>query len=295
MKKLGVYKNGNYKVAIMEDGTKIRYTKDDEFRAEFPENFDCKVCNRCDMGCPQCHEKSTCDGKLGNINYKFLEHLHPFTEIALGGGNILEQPDILELLEKLKKQKVIANITLNQYHFMQHQDFIEEAVKKDLIKGIGISLMDPYQDGFVETLQKYPNAVIHVINGIFLPKDYEALKDRNLKILILGYKYFGRGEKYFDNNLAAVTSNQEWLYGKVMDMLDHFAVVSFDNKAIEQLGIQAKLDPETWSRFYAGDDGSHTMYVDLVEGVFAKNSTSETRYPIMDTIEEMFNIIKKTA
>lgn len=43
MKILGSYKNGNFRTAIFEDGTKIRETNDDEFQAAFAENMDIKI------------------------------------------------------------------------------------------------------------------------------------------------------------------------------------------------------------------------------------------------------------
>ena len=53
-----------------------------------------------------------------------------------------------------------------------------------------------------------------------------------------------------------------------------------------------------WDMFYMGDDGqeemtSASMYVDMVERMFAKNSCSPYRYPIMDTIEDMYNFLKE--
>ena len=45
MKILGSYKNGNFRTAIFEDGTKIRETNDDEFQAAFAENMDIKITN----------------------------------------------------------------------------------------------------------------------------------------------------------------------------------------------------------------------------------------------------------
>ena len=47
-----------------------------------------------------------------------------------------------------------------------------------------------------------------------------------------------------------------------------------------------------WEEFYQGDDGTSTMYVDLVKKEFAKTSTSENRYKLLDNIEDMFSIIK---
>ena len=67
MNLLGEYQNGNYKVTIFDDGTKIRETDDDKFISEFPECMDVKITNYCDMGCPYCHENSTTNGLHGDI------------------------------------------------------------------------------------------------------------------------------------------------------------------------------------------------------------------------------------
>ena len=83
--------------------------------------------------------------------------------------------------------------------------------------------------------------------------------------------------------------------GEVLDeIINGFKVVSFDNLAIEQLHIKDKLSDKEWETFYGGDDGTVTFFIDLVKGVFARNSLSQIVYPIGDkTIDEMFEIIKK--
>ena len=73
MKKLiSRYKNGNYNVAIFEDGTKIRFNDLDNLKPDFPESMDMKISNYCPFNCPMCHEKSSTNGKYGNIFYTFL-------------------------------------------------------------------------------------------------------------------------------------------------------------------------------------------------------------------------------
>ena len=110
---LGVYKNGNHKTMIFSDGTRVRSTNEDEFTFDFAENMDIKICNKCDAGCKYCHEGSTPDGKLADImNEKFIETLHPYQEVALGGGNILEHPDLIPFLRKLKDLKVFKFLIL---------------------------------------------------------------------------------------------------------------------------------------------------------------------------------------
>ena len=48
------YKNGNYIVTILEDGTKIRKTGEDEFIPKFSENIDCKITDKCSQMCKFC-------------------------------------------------------------------------------------------------------------------------------------------------------------------------------------------------------------------------------------------------
>lgn len=84
-----------------------------------------------------CHEGSTENGRHGDImNEKFIDTLHPYQEVAIGGGDITTHPDLIPFLQKLKDRKVIANITVNQIHFEQKQDLIKKMVDEKLIYGL---------------------------------------------------------------------------------------------------------------------------------------------------------------
>ena len=103
MKRIAHYKNGNYFVDLYEDGTKVRYNDLDNLTPEFVESMDCKISNNCPYGCRFCHEKSTPDGKHGDImNAEFIDKLRPGTEMAIGGGAVTGHPDLVPFLEKLK-------------------------------------------------------------------------------------------------------------------------------------------------------------------------------------------------
>lgn len=126
MKQIGSYINGNYSVKIFDDGTKIRETEQESFKAEFPECMDVKITNQCDMNCIMCHEGSTNDGKHGDIlNVEFINSLNPYTELALGGGNPLSHPNLIEFLKICRKKRIIVNMTVNQKHFMEQQEYIK--------------------------------------------------------------------------------------------------------------------------------------------------------------------------
>lgn len=290
MKTLGVYKNGNYFVTLLNEGTKIRETFEDEFIPSFAENCDCKITDKCDGGCPFCYEGCTPNGRHGDIlNYKFLDTLHPYTELAIN-GNDMSHPDLIPFLEKLKEKKVITNLTVNQMHFEQHQNLIRDLVDNKLIYGLGISLKEPTEE-FVSLVKTYPNAVIHVINGVLSESDVKMLADNNIKMLILGYKHLRRGKDWYDVEETNIIDKQTWLYNHLEDMISHFKVVSFDNLAIEQLNVKRLMSEEDWEEFYMGDDGKFTFYIDMVEGTFGRNSLATERYPVMDNIDDMFQKI----
>lgn len=294
MKQIGRYVNGNYSVSIFNNGTKIRETEDTSFIASFPENIDIKITDQCDLGCAMCHEGSTITGKHGDIlNAKFIDSLNPYTELAIGGGNPLSHPDIIKFLARCRAKRIIANMTVNQVHFMKNIELINNLIEDKLIHGLGVSLTNVNDERFISTVSKYPNVVLHIINGIVSTSDLEKLYDMNLKILILGYKQFRRGISNYSENQKQIEDNKQDLYDKLAEITRHFRVISFDNLAINQLQAKRIMSDEYWNQFYMGDDGKFTMYIDMVRNKFARNSISTQRYDLLDNITDMFNIVNK--
>ena len=294
MELLGRYRNGNYVTIILSDGTRIRETNDDEFIPDHAENMDIKITNYCSMSCPFCHEGSSPNGKHGDImNEKFIDTLYEYQECAIGGGNVLEHPDLIPFLEKLKEKKVIANVTVNQIHFEKEQELIKKLVDEKLIYGLGVSLVNP-TDKFIKFMKQYPNAVIHTINGVLTESDVKVMENNNLKMLILGYKHLRRGNEYFEHERERIEANQKWLYENLNNITGKFKVVSFDNLAIEQLNVKRLLSDSEWNEFYQGDDGTSTYYIDMVERKFARSSTApfNKRYDLLGSVDEMFKVIK---
>ena len=287
-------KNGNYTMYLdLETGTKIRKNDLDFFDPEKPESMDIKITNKCDMGCAFCHENSTPDGLHGDImNLKFIETLLPYTELAIGGGNPLTHPDLIPFLEKCKALKLIPSMTINQYHFMkpEYAELIDKLVNERLIYGLGVSLTSA-SDEFINKIKKYPNAVIHMINGVHSLDDFERLANRGLKILILGYKQFRRGVTYFSPEVQA---NMQILDLRLKMLLTCFEVVSFDNLALEQLNVKKYLTKDQWNEFYMGNDGAFTMFIDTVNKTYSRSSTTpvEARQQLLDDIKPMFDYIR---
>lgn len=289
------YKNGNYSVKLnLSNGTKIRETFDPdakEFFPDFPESMDVKITNKCDMNCPFCSEGSTDDGKHGDIlKFDLLDTIAPYTEVAIGGGNVLSHPDLFSFLLALKDRKVIANITVNQLHFVKHYDIIEKMIDEELVKGIGVSLYDSKDELFYELIKKTPNAIVHVINGIVTSEDIDNMINKNISLLILGYKNIRRGANFYS---SSVEKNQKMLYEYIPNITNNFKIVCLDNLAIEQLNPQRFISKEQWDELYMGEDGQFTFFVDLVEEKFAKSSTDTTISDLLGSFTAIFDVLKK--
>ena len=54
------------------------------------------------------------------------------------------------------------------------------------------------------------------------------------------------------------------------------------------------VSPSAWEEQYMGDDGSFTMYVDAVNREYAVCSVAEERYPLLDDVKEMFEVVKQS-
>lgn len=321
---LGDYVNGNHRTILYDDGTRFRETGSyvdgkwvaddaDHFTFDFPESFDLKVTDRCDGGCPWCHEDSTVNGKHGDLSKlaHIVETIRPGTEIAVGGGDLFTCPGIDDFLALLKRRGIIANITVNQRHLGRYGDKLLHLVKGNLVHGIGISLTDSSKSEDLNFIGKLgPNVVIHVIAGIFEDKDIPFVRGR--KVLILGYKMLRRGDSYLAHprKYAEVVHNMELLRVSWQHILaKECKAVAYDNLAIEQLGPKDELciTDTKYARLYQGNDTEcfdsdgkmtcSTMFIDLPNMRVARMSTApmETRQPFTgnESIDELLKLTTK--
>lgn len=275
MHKIAQYKNGNTFVTIMSDGTKIReYENVPEII--HPESIDVKITDYCDMGCAYCHESSTTKGMHADLNKlcEVISGLPAGIELAIGGGNPLSHPQLIELLNVLKQRGIIANLTVNQGHLKTYQDLLTYLIKDNLIKGLGISITNNNFNHILPLIKISDNIVYHLIAGVNKVEIIDKLMQLgDCKILVLGYKLFGFGIGYHNSQVDGEL--KRW-YRKVPQYFEK-CTLSFDNLAIEQLKIKRLFTKEGWDSFYMGDDFCFTMYIDAVKQQYAPTSRSENR------------------
>ena len=230
------------------------------------------------------------------MNAKFIDTLHPYTELALGGGNPLEHPDLEKFLYECKEKKLIPSMTVHQDDFLDNIDLLRHYCDEKLLYGLGVSISYVTKE-LITALKEFPNAVCHLIAGIASESVINKLAHNDLKILILGYKVFRRGEDLYYKDSTNIDFLIQYMYDLLPTMIEEewFNTISFDNLAIEQLNPSRLMSEEAYNEFYMGNDGSHTLFVDLVENKFAVSSTWSDRYPIMDNIVDMFKKVKEVS
>lgn len=301
------YKNGSYTVMILDDGTKIRYNKLNIYKPNRVESMDIKITNKCDMGCVMCHENSTPTGEEANlINNPIINSIPPYTELAIGGGNPLSHPYLVEFLKYCKTKNLIANITVNKQHFLKDYTYIKSLFVDALVSSIGVSVFDITEEE-IEKI-KSVNSVCHVIIGVTPMEVMYQLANKNVKLLVLGYKTFRRGADYYKINSNFIDTMQKTWAEFISNAIKYkfYSVLSFDNLAIKQLHLKEKFSQEEWDSFFMGDDGidgefsSASMYIDLVNGMFAENSCTPIEKRghcslYKNNVNDMFNsLLKKT-
>ena len=298
------YLNGNYLVSLDEEsGTKIYrgLRHGEELVSSFPDSIDLKITNKCSIGCPYCHESSSINGKSFDLNktIKLLDGLPKVgIEVAIGGGDVLEiGDDLAKLTNWLINNNFAPRITVNYKSLEKIVNDIDEdkelyhsLIKDNYIEcrdfGISIEKYDEKRLSYIEnTLSELAlsRIVIHVIIGIIPLDDLEKLLESKRRVLILGYKSWGRG-KSIGPEKEKIKEYEKLIKRAIFRARKNgiLCTLGFDNLAIEQLNLKDSFTEKEWNRIYMGNEFTHTMYIDAVREEFAPTSRDPERKPWSD-------------
>ena len=297
MKILNSYLNGNVRVTLFDNGTKIQEWDGDDYSdamPEFPNSMDVKITNYCDLGCAFCHEKSTKHGKHADLDYllKILKDLPKGTELAIGGGNPLDHPHLYDFLSKCKELGLICNMTMNYLHLNKYIDLVNKLIDEQLIMGLGLSISGRTNIDDVNKINNVSNVVFHVISGVQSVSILDLIYESPIKkVLILGYKQFGRGEQYYNENVKEAEEVWHTQITKYFDKLQ----LTFDDLGAKQFSVKQYFPEDVWRTLFTGFDGQFTMYVDAVNKQYAVSSTGKARFNLNKPIKDCFKHVRKIS
>jgi hypothetical protein len=217
------------------------------------------------------------------LKHPIFETLEAGTELAIGGGNPLEHPQLNSFLHRMQRKGVVCNLTIHQNEYMKHKKQVDDLVLSRLVCGLGISVGD--RDCDLQIDKTIGGRVIfHTIIGITPVSVIQRISQQN-KVLLLGNK-----TQQIDTVVI------EELRGYISNFSDKIQGLYFDNLACEQLNVRSLVGESTWNSRYMGDDGMFTMFIDLVQeygyvsSVDRKNGVSLSESL---TIREMFSRIRR--
>ena len=312
-----ITKNGNYYVAFgymnrphlnkekdEDSGYDTRYTERGRVRfmtygneepvPEFPELVDLKITNKCSNGCKFSFMSSTPGGKHADI--KFLKNVidqfgtpgrknYHRVEFSIGGGNVLEYPELDALFSYMKQKGHVINITINakDIETIKNNNILFNTIQ-NYVDGIGISVLDvadlkPANELDVKLLKNKKHVVLHLIpEYLGFAKTKEIIMTANeMKrewengspsynwfppILFLGFKQMGRA-----NNTSVSRLTDDELYS-LFSFNNGLSIDTTFAKTYEDW-IKANMSYKysiTWN------EGEFSMYIDGVKRYAYKSS-----------------------
>jgi len=298
-----VYKNGNYYLLIREEpdlyalydleaAEPVRFRvnfNEPNFIPELPEQVDLKITNFCAHNCPFCHESSGPNGEHADPQWiadVFEKYQLPM-EVAIGGGNPLDHPALIDILNIFKDRLIGITVKDVDVFNFKYRKLWEKIAQYNVAVGVSPTTVE-HTVKAVSTLKNLSihDIVIHVINRVH---DASFIHQLNRKIdivgsrpvfLVLGYKSFGRGAQYKPPHSGLTLSD-----------LRGIPMLAFDTLALEQIGRDSALIKYVQSPYYTGDEGEYSMYIDAVKKEYAVCSYSDVRYPLRD-LREAFQHIR---
>ena len=288
---ISMWKNGNYWLTMDSMGHRIRFNTDSkDCVPSYPELIDLKVTDRCSHNCPFCYMGANSHGKHANwgtledIIYNLSSGSYDFhrrkVEFAIGGGNILEYPDLEALLRLINQKGHIANTTLKAEDF--NKVCTDEKLSRlfdNFVSAVGVSICDE-KDLEIAINTQIPQSIpdethskkIVEVTYHLIPEMLGAKKTREFidklrgssycSFLLLGYKSMGRGKnlevkKFSDKDLSIIFAN---LYSVNID-------TTFANRYKDW--IEKNWHTEHTVTYL---EGEYSMYIDAVNGIAYKSS-----------------------
>ena len=240
---------------------------------------------------------------IGEIDKQALIENTKGIEIAIGGGCVLDHPDIEKLIEKLRVNN-LPSITINQKD-IENSNYTIFETRKELFNkvcGIGVSVYNGYDDHFFDYINSLSKTlkdkiVIHTILGVNTYEEITNIINNNIdKILILGYKMKGRGNSYYVLNHVVLFNIDKFKNTILNLMKNDKLILAFDNLAVNQLNLKQIVNHNVWKKYFMGNDGEFSMYIDFVKNEYSLSSNCKHVYKLDESSNlcEVFKNIRKT-
>lgn len=292
-------KNGNYYILLdYQDNKRVALrlseTPDMELIPKHPELVDIKLTDVCHIGCPWCYQDSTSDSLHGDLNVikKVIRSLNPdITEVAFGGGDVLQHPNIVEILEFARECGLnSSNITMNWQSIMRYPYKVKEVMSS--LDAIGVSITGKGQIKQVANKLKEINhftpsrICYHIIPDLYskdmIIKILDEVKrfSQESDVLFLGYKTNGRGKNVEPAHVKDMREIFTYIIDNKISLQCDTKLVKDYLDTIKQVSSELTYDIK---------EGEYSMNIDCVEEYYSQSSYN---LEFKGKITDNFNIIE---
>lgn len=236
-------------------------------RAEVPELVDLSVGNRCTTGCRYCYRGSTPEQGYASAK-DVLAAIHALRslgtfEVALGGGEPLQHPEIEEIAKSLHENDVCVHVTTRELDWLTQPK--RRRLFLDKFSHFGFSVdnvaaMKRASEMFeAEAIRDRINyqIVVGAMSQSALQDMLTYAKAKYLRVTLLGYKTSGFGANVKPRPIDPAA-------------LDLPYCVGIDSVLVQQWS--AWLEKHAWSGSYTLGEGTFSCFVDAVTGKRHRNS-----------------------
>jgi hypothetical protein len=258
-------KNGNYVIKVFENNYRVRETKDDFYKPEFPEIYNIVISSYNPYGYVEYADIT---------KYEFIKEILLFSEINIYGLKLFNHPQLDELLGLLNKKNCYIKIHI-------HQEFL---IKNKNINEVHIEVYK-IDTTLIKALTDKDYMFCEVMSHNFTFKQLCKIKEFNiiLKTCVNDTSTF---DKKSLRNKKDINKNLEYI-------LQNFGYVEFDNFSIKQFNLKDKV-PELKNNFSYSCDLLFSMVFDLSNNYYYKSFNSKIKHIINNDLKEMFNTIKES-
>ena len=278
-------KRDNYWSAFDKGVTRFRWAADPGpaiIRAEVPELVDLSIGNRCSFGCKYCYRGSTSDQGYASQETvsRILSQLAMagVFEVALGGGEPMQHPDLLDILG-LAPSGLALHITTRDLSWLKVPQRRRPILQRITAFGFSVDTeaaarkaLDAFDaEGITDRLNL--QVVVGAIPEARLRKILDAAQLAYARVTLLGYKTTG-----FGSNVKPHKVSPDVLKGRYQ--------IGIDSVLAKQWAPWLKKH-HVWQGCYDLQEGAFSCYIDAEKQTLHRSSFDasegisivETRYP----------------
>jgi MoaA/NifB/PqqE/SkfB family radical SAM enzyme len=284
-------KNNDWILQEKESGNKYRMSFEEKdssnntttTKSGFPELVDLKITNYCNYGCSYCYQSSTTKGKHAiTENIRTIVDILDSSnvmEIAIGGGEPTSHPDFWKILHYIRNKNIMTGFATRNYELHKHKDYYNILSNSNSI-AFSCNTTDDVNKVIVcinemeNNLKKmhymsrpsfYIQCILELLSEKELENISELCSDNRLNLTLLGYKNFGKGVSYNNENIKVpegwIKTLKKYVY--LNKVADSIIVKNFKKELLESGCDRLML---------VGEEGKFSCYVDAVKLIMAPSS-----------------------